>query len=257
MNELLRSVSEQQTAGFLLVLARISPLFLLAPMFSSRSMPARARGVAAVALAVGIAPVAMRGQRIPLELAPFSSLMAKELLIGFAFAFAVGALVHAVTIAGTLLDTIAGYAFGALVDPLTGAQSAVLSQLYGLVAVMVFVTIGGDAWVIAGLARTYELVPLLGFPEMASVVSGVIAVFSHVFVAALQVAAPVLLALVLTDAGFGMVSRVVPQLNVFAVGFPAKILVALAVTGASLPFVAGFIGDEMRRSIASALEVVG
>jgi flagellar biosynthetic protein FliR len=256
MSELLRHISEQQTAGFMLVLGRVSPLFLLAPMFSSRSIPPRARGVAAVALAIGMTPIAMHDQHIPLALGAFGALLAKELLIGFGFAFAVGALVHAVTIAGTLLDTVAGYSFGALIDPLTGAQSAVLSQLYGLVAVMVFITIGGDAWVIAGLARTFELVPLLGLPDMASLIGGVISVFSHVFVAALQVAAPVLLALVLTDAGFGIVSRVVPQMNVFAVGFPAKILVALAIAGASLPFVAGFIGDEMRSSIGSALEVV-
>ena len=54
-----------------------------------------------------------------------------------------------------------------------------------------------------------------------------------------------LLALILTDAAFGVVSRVVPQLNVFAVGFPAKIVVGLLLMAASLPFVAGWIGNEL------------
>jgi flagellar biosynthetic protein FliR len=241
----------------MLVLARVSPLFLLAPMFSSRSIPPRVRGIAAVALAVGLAPLALRDQRIPLDLAGFGGLLVKEVLVGLAFAFAVGTLVHAVTVAGSLLDTVAGYGFAALVDPITGAQSAVLSQLYGLIAVMVFVAIGGDVWVIEGLAKTYELVPLLAMPSLTTMVGGVLAAFAGIYVAALQVAAPVLLALVLTDAGFGIVSRVVPQLNVFAVGFPAKIIVALVVVGASLPFVGTYIADEMRRSIASAVEVVG
>ena len=69
--------------------------------------------------------------------------------------------------------------------------------------------------------------------------------FAGIFAAALEVGAPVLLALVITDAAFGVVSRVVPQLNVFAVGFPAKVAVGLLLIGVSLPFVAGWIADEL------------
>ena len=65
-----------------------------------------------------------------------------------------------------------------------------------------------------------------------------------------------LLAVVLTDAAFGVVSRVVPQLNVFAVGFPAKVTVGLVLIGASLPFVAGWLGDELQRSVAAALQTL-
>jgi flagellar biosynthesis protein FliR len=64
----------------------------------------------------------------------------------------------------------------------------------------------------------------------------------------------VLLALVITDAAFGVVSRVVPQLNVFAVGFPAKVTVGLILIGATLPFVAGWVGDELQRSVGTALQ---
>jgi len=66
----------------------------------------------------------------------------------------------------------------------------------------------------------------------------------------------VLLAVVLTDAAFGVVSKVVPQLNVFAVGFPAKVTVGLVVIGASLPFLAGWLDDELQRSVASALQAL-
>jgi flagellar biosynthetic protein FliR len=64
----------------------------------------------------------------------------------------------------------------------------------------------------------------------------------------------VLLALVITDAAIGVVSRVVPQLNVFAVGFPAKIAVGLLLVGASLPFAAGWLSDELQRSVSTALQ---
>ena len=110
---------------------------------------------------------------------------------------------------------------------MTGNPGGVLNQLYALVGVAIFIAIGGDTWVIQGLARTYEAVPLLSAPEIGSLVEGAQVAFSGIFGAAMQICAPVLLAVVLTDAAFGVVSRVVPQLNVFAVGFPAKVAVGL------------------------------
>jgi len=257
LSELIARFGEQQVATFFLVLGRVSPLFVLAPLFSSRSLSGRARGIVAVALAVGLTPVALRDRRdVPIEPWTLAGLMGKELLVGLAFAFAIGVLFHALTTAGALLDTLIGFSFGGLVDPVTGVQSSVLAQLYGLVGVMIFIAINGDAWVIQGLARTYELVPLLDAPALGSLVEGVQTAFAGLFTAAVQVAAPVLLALVVTDAAFGVVSRVVPQLNVFAVGFPAKVTVGLILIGASLPFAATWLADELERSVGSALELL-
>ncbi len=102
---------------------------------------------------------------------------------------------------------------------------------------MIFLAIGGDAWTLRGLGRTFQLVPLTDAPRLTSLIGGVEHVFGTVFTAALEIAAPVLAALLITDVAFGIVSRVVPQINVFAVGFPTKIAVALLVVSASLPFV--------------------
>jgi flagellar biosynthetic protein FliR len=256
--ELLARIGEQQVAGFFLVLARVSPLFLLAPLFSSRMLPLRARGIVAVALAIGIAPIALAaGSDLPVDdLWALGGLMLKEMLVGLAFAFALGALFAAIQVAGSLLDTLVGFAFGALVDPITGTNGGVLNQLYALVGAVIFVVINGDAWVIQGLARTYEAVPLADAPAIGSLVEGAQVAFSGILGAAVQVAAPVLLAVVLTDVAFGLVSRVVPQLNVFAVGFPAKVTVGLVLVGASMPFVAGWLGDELQRSVAAALRTL-
>jgi flagellar biosynthetic protein FliR len=107
---------------------------------------------------------------------------------------------------------------------------------------------------IKGVARSYDLVPLLDVPSLPALVAGAQSAFSQVFLSALELAAPVVLAIVITDAAFGVVSRVVPQLNVFAVGFPAKVAVGILVIGVSLPFAAGWIGDELQRSVATALQ---
>ena len=182
-DQLIAQFGAQQVATFLLVLGRVSPLFILAPMFSSRMMPARAKGVVAVALAIGIAPVATRAAggaagHVPMDVIGLAGLMLKEILVGTAFAFALAAFLAAVSVAGSLLDTFIGFSFGALVDPVTGNPGGALNQLYALVGVAIFIAIGGDAWVIQGLARTYEAVPLLSAPEIGSLVEGMQVAFS-------------------------------------------------------------------------------
>jgi flagellar biosynthetic protein FliR len=253
---LLRQIGEQHVVGFFLVLARIGPLFVVAPLFSSKMFPARARGVAAVALAVGISPLAMKDQHLPTDALSLGGLIGKEALVGFAFAFAVSVLFAAVSAAGSFIDTLIGFSFGGLVDPVNGSQSSVLSQLYTLIGVMVFIAIGGEAWMVQGLVKTYDLVGLTDMPALGALVGGAQHTFSSIFVSAVELAAPVLIALIITDAGFGVVSRVMPQLNVFAVGFPAKILVGFLILAASLPFVAGWIGNQLQQSVLSALQTI-
>ena len=253
-NALLQQFSEQQVAGFMLVIGRIAPLFLIAPMFSSKMIPARVKGIVAVGLAVGIAPLAMKGQHVPLDIMGLGALAVKELLVGLAFAFSISVLFAAVTAAGSLMDTLIGFSFGALIDPITGNNASILSQAYSLVGIAVFIAINGDAWVIQGLNHTYDLVPLVDYPALGSMVAGVQHAFTGIFVSAVELAAPVMIAVIITDAAFGVVARVVPQLNVFSVGFPAKVTVGLLVLGVSLPFAAGWISDQLQQSVSAALQ---
>ena len=253
LNELIARFSEQQVAAFFLVLARVSPLFLLAPLFSSKQVPARARGVLAVALTIGLTPVVSRHAKIDLDTLPFVMLILKELLVGLAFAYGLSALFAAVQTAGSLLDTLIGFSFGATVDPINGNQSTVLSQMYALFGAAIFVAIDGDAYVVQGLARTYDAIPLDRSPAIGTLVQGAQVAFSGIFVSAFEIAAPVLVALTITDATLGVVSRVVPQLNIFATGFPAKMLVGLSLIGVSLPFVSGFIGNSLETTVLQAL----
>jgi flagellar biosynthetic protein FliR len=240
--------------AFFLVLARISPLFLVAPLFSSKMVPVRVRTVVAVGLAVGLSPVVSAGTHLSTDVSSIGSLLAKELLVGGAFAYALAATFAALTVAGSFLDTTIGFSYGSVVDPLNGNQSAVLSTMYSMIGLLVFIAIGGDAWVIKGLARTYDVVSLTQYPSLGHIVEGASGAFVKVFTAAIEVAGPVLLALVLTDAAFGMVTRVVPTLNAFQVAIPAKVVLGLLLIGASMPFVAGWLGGELQADVRTALE---
>lgn len=256
MNAVLRQIGEQHVISFFLVLARVGPLFVIAPLFSSKMVPVRARGVAAVALAIGISPIALTDVKVPTDALSLAGLVGKEALVGLAFAFTIAVLFAAISIAGSFLDTLIGFSYGGLVDPVNGNQTAVLAQVYALVGVMVFIAIGGDTWMIQGLAKTYDLVGLTEMPAIGTLVGGAQHTFATIFVSAVELAAPVLIALIITDAAFGVVSRVMPQLNVFAVGFPAKILVGFLIVAASLPFVAGWIGNELQQSVMQALHTL-
>jgi flagellar biosynthetic protein FliR len=251
---LISEFGEQRVLAFFLVLARISPLFLLAPLFSSKMVPARVRSVVAVGLAIGLSPVVAADTHLPTDIGGIGSLLAKELLVGGAFAYALAATFAALSVAGSFLDTTIGFSYGSVVDPVNGNQAAVLSTAYSMIGLMVFIAIGGDAWVIKGLARTYDVVSLTQYPSLAHLVDGASGAFVKVFTAAIEVAGPVLLALVLTDAAFGMVTRVVPTLNAFQVAIPAKVVLGLLLIGASMPFVAGWLATELQADVRTALE---
>jgi flagellar biosynthetic protein FliR len=181
------------------------------------------------------------------------SLLGKELLVGGAFAYTLAATFAALSVAGSFLDTTIGFSYGSLVDPVNGTQSAILSTTYSMIGLMVFIAIGGDAWVIKGLARTYDVVGITQYPSLGHIVSGASGAFVQVFTSAFEVAGPVLLALILTDAAFGMVTRVVPTLNAFQVAVPAKVVLGLVLVGASMPFVAGWLATELQNDVRQAL----
>jgi flagellar biosynthetic protein FliR len=256
-SQLITEFGAQRVLAFFLVLARLSPLFILAPLFSSKLVPARVRGVIAVGLAIGLSPVVTAGHPdLPTDVMGIASLVGKELLVGAAFGYALAATFSALAVAGSFLDTSIGFSYGGLVDPVNGNQSAVLSTAYSMIGLMVFIAISGEAWVIRGIARTYDVVGLLDYPSLGRMVAGAGAAFVQIFASAIEICGPVLLALVLTDAAFGVVSRVVPNLNVFQVGLPAKVVVGLVLIGATMPFVAGWLGAQLQTDVGAALDTL-
>jgi flagellar biosynthetic protein FliR len=246
----------QPVTGFFLVLARITPLFVVAPLFSSKMIPAPVKGTVAAAFAIGLSGIAVHGQHIPGQPLEVALLVVENLLVGLLLSFVVAGVFAAVQMAGGLADILSGFSFGATVDPINGNQGGTFSELYSLIGVMLFIAIGGDAWLMRGIARTFTLVPLTKGPNLTSLTNAAEASVASLFVSAVEVAAPLILALLITDVAFGMVSRVVPQMNVFSVALPLKVGVSLLVVAASLPFLGGWMSDQMYTSVATALHAL-
>lgn len=253
MTGILSKLEGNELAGFILVLARVTPLFVIAPLFSSALIPPRVRGIIAVGISIGLAPIALHGQHIPTDPLALAALVIEGGLVGLTFALTLAVLMAAIESAGGMIDVLSGFSYGNLINPANNQESAVVQRFYSLFGTLIFLVIGGDAWTLRGIDRTFALVPLTSAPRLSSLVGGVEQVFSTVFTAALEVAAPVIIALLITDVAFAVVSRVVPQLNVFAVGFPTKVAVATLVVGASLPFTANWISGQLSISVGDAL----
>jgi flagellar biosynthetic protein FliR len=256
LNTLLTQIGSDKVTGFFLVLARVSPLFVLAPLFSSKMVPARVKGIVAVGLSIGLTPVAVHGQTIPTDPMAVAGMLVVQVLVGLAFAFAVGMVLTAIEAAGALTDMVAGFSYGSVVDPVNGNQGGTMTNLYSLVGLALFIAIGGDAWTLRGLQKTFDLVPLTKAPQIASLTSGVEQAFATIFVSAVEVCAPVILALLITDVAFGMIAKVVPQVNIFGVGFPMKVGVAMLVVAASLPFLGSFMSDQISTAVFGILHFI-
>jgi len=249
----LPQIAAEQLVAYMLVLTRVGGLFVLAPVFSARALPAQAKVVMAGALALALTPLASKGQAIPADAPGMVLLIVKEAIVGLAFAFALSGIVAAVQLAAGLIDTMSGFSYASLVDPFTSIQGGVFGQLYSLFVAVVLVTTGGDQIMIAGLAGTFDVVPLTATPSVDAIGQIALDSFAQVFVLGLEVAAPALIALVVVDAALALVARAAPQLNMFSVGLPAKILVAVAVVISSLPFIADHVRAELETTVAQTL----
>lgn len=243
-------------AAYLLVLCRVGPLFLLAPVFSSRLIPNRAKLIAAGAITVAIGPMALHGQTVPTDTIGLFMDIIKELGVGLAFAFVIAMIGTAAQAAASIMDLMAGFSMGSIVDPITNVQNTPVGQLYSLFTAMVFVTTGGDQLMVMGLAKSYDLLPVSAYPSLNMFGTAAAAGVGKIFLIGLMLAAPVVIALIVADAAFALVARAAPQMNIFTLAVPAKILLGLGVAAASLPFVAVHIRDDLATAVVSALNSI-
>jgi flagellar biosynthetic protein FliR len=246
-----------EVLGFLLVVCRVGGLFVLAPGFSATMIPNRIKLMLAMALALAMMPIAVHGQTVPLNAGGYVMLMLKELGVGLIFAFPMALVGAAVQAGASLLDTLIGFSFSSVLDPVNNQQVAILGQFYSLFAVLVLLMSGGDHIMIEGIGASYRALPITAYPHIDVLTSGALGAFAQVWVIGLEIAAPVLVALVITDAAIGLVSRAVPQMNVFVVGMPAKILVGMTVIAATLPFVSNQVQGALQQSVVQALQTLG
>jgi flagellar biosynthetic protein FliR len=239
----------------LLVMLRITTWLVIAPPFAHRAIPARVKALLALALSLAVVP-GLDAPAASLDAGPLVVAAAQQVLIGGALGFVCYLLFAAVQAAGDLIDVFGGFQLAQAFDPQMQSGSSVFGRFYQFTAIVLLFASDGYLVVLHGLHRSFAVLGVdetLSLEVMARVVTEGI---TQLLVAALQIAGPLIAVLFLTDVGLGLLTRVAPALNAFALGFPLKIFISLSVgvlAVAVLPqLVDTLAGEAARQTVATA-----
>lgn len=220
---------------FVLLTARIGGLMSTAPLWSMTAMPMRLRSAITVLIALvllpGAAPVPA-----PAEVLDFPLPVASEMVIGLAIGLVAAVLVHAATMAGEVLSLQMGLSLGPAYSPVPEMQVSGVAPFVSLMALFVYVAVGGHLMMLEGLATSIAVLPPGGAVDMAGGTLLVVAT-GQMFTCAVTIAGPVMATLLLVNVALAMLSRAVPQINAMLLSFPVTIGVGLLMLAASLPIV--------------------
>ncbi len=239
--------------AFLWPFFRIAAMFMSAAVFGVRALPVRLRLMLALAVALVLAPLAGPMPAVDPMSVEGLIITAQQILIGIAMGIVLRLVFAALEIAGEMIGSLMGLGFAALIDPQNGVQVPAVSQLYILLATLMFLALNGHLLWIEAVAESFRLIPV-GTAGMAPEGAWLLVGFaSQMFGWAVRMALPVVAALLVVNLAFGVLARTSPQLNVFSVGFPAALLVGLALLLFTLPSVLLKVGPMT----ADGLDQVG
>jgi len=204
---------------------RVAALITAAPIIGTRAVSARIRIVLAVAIAVVIMPSSANGLDFPLPWTPAGSIATSaEVAMGLALGLCIRIVFMALEIAGSLIAQLMGLSFSAMVDPASGAEVPVIGQMYTVLASLLYLALDAHLVLFRLLGDSFQLIPA-GSGDIARLDPGVVlAMLDGVFAAGVVMALPLTCALLIVNLGFGVLSRVAPQMNIFAVGLPITAL---------------------------------
>lgn len=214
---------------------RVSAMLLIAPIFSASGVSVRFRVLLAVLIAALAAPIIPTPPTTDLFSASGLLMAIREVGIGFAIGFVLQLVFGAVVYAGQAVSMTMGLGFAMAVDPQNGVQVPVLSQMYVILATLLFLSLNGHLILIATVIDSYQILPanLSGIP--VSSLGEVAALGSKVFASGISLALPAMAAMLMVNVTFGVITRTAPQLNIFAVGFPMTLMGGFFVLFINMP----------------------
>ncbi len=220
---------------FVLVLARTGTLLMTAPIFGSQAVPRRIRALLAVAMSLLVTPVFLSGT-VPVadNLVTLGRLVVNEALVGLLLGLGITILFSGIQVAGQIVSQLSGMSLADVFSPGFEEDVSVFSQLYYFLTLAVFVAVGGHRIVMEALLDTFAAGP----PGHAALGDGyvevLVSIVTQSFVLGIRAAAPLLVALLLSNVVLGLISRTLPQINVIAVGFSVNAMLALGLLALSI-----------------------
>ncbi len=221
------------TLALLPAAARAIGLLMVAPVFSHKVVPIRMRVF--LGLVMGLAVAARAGASMspsgPVELA---LILAMEVLVGVAIGYAAQLVFVGVQIGALHVGRQMGIDLGGAFDPSNSDASSPVVRLFGMLMIVIFISIGGCEDMISAMMRSFQVAPPATLAAPTQLLNSVVMLLTVSFDVALRVAAPVLVAMLLATAAMGMLQRAVPQCNILSTGLPIRAMLGLIVLAVAL-----------------------
>ena len=235
----------------LLATVRMTAFLVVAPPFAHQAFPARIKAMLGLGLGLAVSQ-RVSGGYAPRDTAGFLTGVVLELVTGLALGFLVLVIFAAIQSAGSLIDLFSGFQMAQAFDPQMMVNGAQFTRLLQMAALALLFASDGYQLVITGLTGSFAALPLAGGIDLDQPVQAMTAAVTGMFLAAVQIAGPLVVVLFLADVGLGLLTRVAPALNAFSLGFPLKILLTLALAGfmfLALPRIVASLAGQAAKTV--------
>lgn len=247
-------LTPQQFETFLLIFLRVSSMLFVYPVFSSSQFPMQAR------LGFGALISFLIYRTIPI---PHLTGGAYELIVGGSAQVLIGVVVgfvaqqvfNGISFAGELIDLQIGFAIANVINPTTQQNVTIIGELQLALATLMFLATNSHYLFIQGIAGSFHLIGLPYVNLDPSVMGNIVLFFSQSFLIVFRIAAPVVVALFLTNVALAFMARVAPQMNVLVIGLPIQVSVGLVMMAISLPLLAT-VGPEIFQEVPRQIDLV-
>jgi flagellar biosynthetic protein FliR len=235
----------------LLATVRMTAFLIVAPPFAHQAFPARIKAMLGLGLGLAVSQ-RVAGGYAPRDTAGFLTGVVLELITGLALGFLVLVIFAAIQSAGSLIDLFSGFQMAQAFDPQMMVNGAQFTRLLQMAALALLFASDGYQLVITGLTGSFAALPLAGGIDLGQPVEAMTTAVTGMFLAAVQIAGPLIVVLFLADVGLGLLTRVAPALNAFSLGFPLKILLTLALAGfmfLALPRIVSSLAGQAAKTV--------
>lgn len=224
-----------QIQKIILILVRITAFIVVCPGFSFKGLPNTLKIALSVSLSMIVYTIVPDIQTTESLLLLFMWAI-KETLFGLGMGYVTNMVFTTMEIAGQLVDFQVGFSMASVFDASMGKQASIFGRIYYWITISVFFLLNMHHIVLEALIKSFDYMPLTMLNVASFKVEGIVVLFSNVFELALNLAAPIIIVVLITDIVLGVISRTVPQINVLMLGMPLKSMVGFVITMATLSY---------------------
>lgn len=244
---------------FLLVLTRVTCCFVAAPFFSMTNTPNRVKVGLGFFVTLLIYEAVTPQEAIIYETVfQYAIIVAKEAVTGLLIGFSASICSTIVSFAGHIADMEVGIAMATLIDPTTRENTSITGIYYQYTVLLMLIISGMHHYILRALVDTFTLIPVNGaIFDLEHLLASMIRFMGDYIIIGFRICLPIFVVMVLLNAILGVLAKVSPQMNMFAVGIQMKILVGFSIlffTTGMLPGIANFVYTEMKTMIVSFVE---